>query len=80
MLTNLHESKDLPFASSLCGACKEICPVKIDIPRMLLHLRSKVVYDKTKPNTINEKFEGIFIRLWSLIVTKQKLSDVFISF
>ncbi len=29
----------LPFASTLCGACKEICPVRIDIPRILLHLR-----------------------------------------
>jgi L-lactate dehydrogenase complex protein LldF len=29
----------LPFASTLCGACKEVCPVKIDIPRILLHLR-----------------------------------------
>jgi L-lactate dehydrogenase complex protein LldF len=32
----------LPFASTLCGACKEVCPVKIDIPRILLHLRWKV--------------------------------------
>jgi L-lactate dehydrogenase complex protein LldF len=31
----------LPFASTLCGACREICPVKIDIPRILLHLRWK---------------------------------------
>ena len=31
----------LPFASSLCGACRDICPVKIDIPRILLHLRWK---------------------------------------
>jgi L-lactate dehydrogenase complex protein LldF len=32
---------NLPFASTLCGACREICPVKIDIPRILLHLRWK---------------------------------------
>jgi L-lactate dehydrogenase complex protein LldF len=30
----------LPFASSLCGACAEVCPVKIDIPKVLLDLRS----------------------------------------
>jgi L-lactate dehydrogenase complex protein LldF len=30
----------LPYASSLCGACYEVCPVKIDIPRVLLHLRA----------------------------------------
>jgi L-lactate dehydrogenase complex protein LldF len=34
-----HES--LPYASTLCGACYEVCPVKIDIPRILLHLRTK---------------------------------------
>ncbi len=33
----------LPFASSLCGACYEVCPVKIDIPRILVHLRKRVV-------------------------------------
>ncbi len=34
---------DLPFASSLCGACGDICPVKIPIPKILLHLRHRVV-------------------------------------
>ena len=33
----------LPYASSLCGACYEVCPVRIDIPEVLVHLRSKVV-------------------------------------
>ena len=33
----------LPFASSLCGACYEVCPVLIDIPEVLVHLRGKVV-------------------------------------
>ena len=33
----------LPFASSLCGACAEVCPVKIEIPKLLLKLRSEVV-------------------------------------
>lgn len=39
-LVGLKQAKDLPQASSLCGACREVCPVKINIPRMLLHLRS----------------------------------------
>ncbi len=34
---------DLPFASSLCGACDEICPVKIPISKILLHLRHRAV-------------------------------------
>ena len=33
----------LPFASSLCGACADVCPVRIDIPRLLVHERAKVV-------------------------------------
>ena len=36
-------TRDLPFASSLCGACAEICPVKIPIPAILLHLRHRVI-------------------------------------
>ena len=33
----------LPFASSLCGACYDVCPVKIDIPSMLVQLRAEHV-------------------------------------
>ena len=33
----------LPYASSLCGACYEVCPVAIDIPEVLVHLRAQVV-------------------------------------
>ncbi len=32
----------LPYASSLCGACYEVCPVAIDIPEVLVHLRARV--------------------------------------
>ena len=42
MLVGLKEARDLPQASSLCGACREVCPIKINIPRMLLHLRHKI--------------------------------------
>jgi len=41
-LVGLKEARQLPFASTLCGACREICPVKIDIPRLLLNLRGRV--------------------------------------
>ena len=40
----IDEATDaMPFASSLCGACYEVCPVKINIPEVLVHLRGKVV-------------------------------------
>jgi len=35
----------LPYASSLCGACYEVCPVKIDIPSLLVHLRNRVTQE-----------------------------------
>jgi L-lactate dehydrogenase complex protein LldF len=34
-------ARELPFASSLCGACREVCPVRINIPDLLLHLRTR---------------------------------------
>ncbi|TMM40984.1 MAG: lactate utilization protein [Actinobacteria bacterium] len=40
------QTASLPFASSLCGACFEVCPVRIDIPDVLVHLRAKVVEHK----------------------------------
>ena len=42
-LLGIENAASLPFASSLCGACNEVCPVKIDIPNVLLHLRAKAV-------------------------------------
>ena len=44
---NVHpvdeQTASLPYASSLCGACFEVCPVRIDIPEILVHLRATVV-------------------------------------
>src|SRR5215218_3419714 len=41
-LMGIEKTSQLPYASSLCGACREVCPVKIDIPRLLLHLRAEI--------------------------------------
>ena len=43
LLRGIEKAASLPFASSLCGACYEVCPVKIDIPSVLLHLRARAV-------------------------------------
>ncbi|MBV8631678.1 MAG: iron-sulfur cluster-binding protein [Silvibacterium sp.] len=45
----LEHAQSLPYASSLCGACYEVCPVKINIPEVLVYLRSRVV-DKNRNN------------------------------
>jgi L-lactate dehydrogenase complex protein LldF len=47
-LQELHSGQSLPYASSLCGACYEVCPVKINIPEVLIHLRHKVVEQDTE--------------------------------
>src|SRR3954471_742275 len=41
-LTGVSANPTLPYASSLCGACYDVCPVAIDIPTMLVHLRARV--------------------------------------
>jgi L-lactate utilization protein LutB len=42
-LTGIEDNGSLPYASSLCGACYDVCPVKIDIPSVLVHLRARHV-------------------------------------
>ena len=49
----IHAFHDLPHASTLCGACKEVCPVRIDIPRMLLRLRAKGVEAGESPQWVS---------------------------
>jgi L-lactate dehydrogenase complex protein LldF len=42
LLSDVRDHRSLPYASSLCGACYEVCPVKINIPEVLVHLRERV--------------------------------------
>ena len=43
LLTGVEDNATLPYASSLCGACYDACPVKIDIPSLLVYLRARHV-------------------------------------
>jgi len=43
LLTGVEDNASLPYASSLCGACYDACPVKIDIPSLLVYLRARHV-------------------------------------
>jgi L-lactate dehydrogenase complex protein LldF len=47
----------LPYASSLCGACYEVCPVKINIPEVLIHLRGRVVRRHQDRNGLRSKLD-----------------------
>lgn len=50
-LEAMQHAQSLPYASSLCGACYEVCPVKINIPEVLIELRAQVVNQQRVQNT-----------------------------
>ena len=65
-LYGLEEWHDLPATSSLCGACEEVCPVRIDIPSLLVELRRQSV-DRS-PTSI-----GLGLRLYATLTTRPRL-------
>ena len=73
-LIGIGTTKQLPYASSLCGACREVCPVKIDIPELLLHLRAEITdgaangkqTDIPQKKKFAERFAfGVYSLAWS---------------
>jgi L-lactate dehydrogenase complex protein LldF len=64
----------LPFTSSLCGACYEVCPVKINIPRILLELRSEVIRAKEREGA--GRIEKLAFRLWAWLMKHPKLFEL----
>ncbi len=59
----IENARELPFASSLCGACREVCPVKINIPGLLLHLRAEA--QKQPAAKQAPTGEATSMRLWA---------------
>src|SRR4051794_18831126 len=47
-LTGVADNPTLPYASTLCGACFDACPVKIDIPSILVHLRNQAPHPRAE--------------------------------
>lgn len=60
LMVGLENATPLPHASSLCGSCKQVCPVDIDLPRMLLDLRHDLVQQGE-----TAKAWDIVMRLWA---------------
>ncbi len=56
MLSGLDDAGSLPYASSLCGACYEVCPVKINIPQVLVHLRQREVEHAARSARLRERW------------------------
>lgn len=55
-MTGQHKS--LPFASTLCGACYDVCPVKINIPEVLIHLRKPPVVERPVMRGLSAIFQS----------------------
>ena len=71
-------SASLPFASTLCGACADVCPVRIDIPALLVHEREKVVAAKPLgPEAASMKLLGRVFRSRARYEGAQRLSRFF---
>lgn len=72
-LMGLEKTAQLPYASSLCGACREVCPVKIDIPQLLLHLRGEITERSTVTSIKSSIAERISFKVWANIMTSPGL-------
>jgi L-lactate dehydrogenase complex protein LldF len=65
----------LPFASTLCGACADVCPVRIDIPALLVHEREKVVASQRPgPEKVALSLTGRVFRSASAYERAQRLA------
>src|SRR5579883_1195928 len=64
-LLSVEQASTLPYASSLCGACYEVCPVKINIPEILIYLRGRVVRQKERSRRLRDRAqaEALVMRL-----------------
>ncbi len=71
-LSGMEEFKHLSFASSLCGNCSEVCPVKIDIHKLLLYNRRDAVEQH-----LTSKTESFGWMMWKKSMLSRKLIDLF---
>ena len=69
-LQSLKKASELPFASSLCGACKDACPVQINLPDLLLALRAKVKEGGASSSRGQAMAERVMIKGYAATATR----------
>ena len=69
---SMKHASSLPFASSLCGACYEVCPVKISIPEVSVHLRHRVVERETTGVGMLTQPEAIAMRVAGAVFRSER--------
>ncbi len=67
-LLGIEQVPDLPFASTLCGACRDVCPVRIDFPRLLLTWRARATALST-----SSRSERTLVRGWRYLASSPRL-------
>jgi L-lactate dehydrogenase complex protein LldF len=82
-LMQMQHAQSLPYASSLCGACYEVCPVKINIPEVLLELRSQAIEQERQnvrkyadPLYLGLRIAGVLFLRASLFHAAQRLGRI----
>jgi len=75
-LVGVGQAKDLPNASTLCGACRDACPVQINIPRMLLHLRHNIAEGSESYRATGSDTESLLARGFAAVMSNPRLLDV----
>src|SRR5437870_5128988 len=84
-LFGMAKAAQLPYASSLCGACREVCPVKIDIPELLLYLRAKITEGPERQEAggggqeevpaKRRRLEHLAFKIWAAVMTRPRLYE-----
>jgi L-lactate dehydrogenase complex protein LldF len=67
----LAQTRDLPFASTLCGACAVVCPVKIPLPDLLRKLRERQTAERLRPLS-----ERLALRAWAALARRPRLYGI----
>ena len=67
-LTSLHKAQALPFASSFCGKCEAVCPMRIPLPQLMRDLRNAAHEQRLTP-----VHERLWLALWSWVAQRPEL-------
>ena len=67
-LAGLEQAKDLPNASSFCGKCEEVCPMRIPLPKLMRNLR-----EKQHDQKISSPQQRMLLNLWSGLASRPRL-------
>ena len=77
LLVGINRARHLCQGETLCGACRQACPIDIDLPRMLLQLRTQLAEgDPQWSVSPVSPIEKIGYEIWSVIVAHRRLYDI----